>query len=627
MLILVSYGLLILSFLFTRISRHTYPRVIILFTLLFCSAINNALYIGINYFSGNGIDRAVIYHLWFGFEGAGFGDYISLYIMFGTYVLTIIGILYVLHRTMRNKSNTTSAYTYAGIVSVSFSIIFSPTIQDIYTLYTEQQPPAAVHTQVTTDPNAPPQPELDYTFAAHYSTSTPTQTTNTPKNLVLIYLEGLEQTYSNKEVFPGLTPNLDRLSQRSINFTNIIQIEDVGYTIAGMVASQCGIPLVTATNGNTLNGFDSFLPGATCLGDVLKPYGYHLTYYGGSPLSFAGKGLFYKTHKYDDVQGKEELLPLADPIDAVPWGIGDGSLFPILTKTFDRLSSSTTPFVLSNITLETHHPAGMQSQRCATSLYANGKNTMLNSVHCSDNMIGEYVDHILSSPYAKDTIIVIVSDHLGLPNQATKLLNSVPRRDRFMIIDPTTTTPQYYDMLGSTLDIASTVLPFIGFKGNIGLGHDLLSPSTTPSDISFIHTNTKRWYKDIQAFWQLPTVQKHITIDINAETVSIDNRHFLLPALISLTPELKTSLFFRFSLITEKDKLLSYAKKEAYGNFFYMIEQCQILKQYIKNPALTDPLPNTSQLCLASGTNDVQDIRLLTENKTLTKKEILENMQ
>jgi len=83
------------------------------------------------------------------------------------------------------------------------------------------------------------------------------------KNLVLLYLEGLEQNYLNETLFPGLTPNLNKIRNNSTVFTEIHGTGFGGYTIAGFAETQCGIPFIAPINGNKLTNDHSFLPGAT----------------------------------------------------------------------------------------------------------------------------------------------------------------------------------------------------------------------------------------------------------------------------------------------------------------------------------------------------------------------------
>ena len=45
------------------------------------------------------------------------------------------------------------------------------------------------------------------------------------KNLVLIYVEGLDVIYTEEDIFPGLTPNLNRLNSEGEQLENYIPIE------------------------------------------------------------------------------------------------------------------------------------------------------------------------------------------------------------------------------------------------------------------------------------------------------------------------------------------------------------------------------------------------------------------
>ncbi|MEN1599797.1 hypothetical protein AAIG97_33140, partial [Pseudomonas aeruginosa] len=82
----------------------------------------------------------------------------------------------------------------------------------------------------------------DPDFAAYYKE--PSKTIPDPKlNLVYIYGESLERTYFDNEAFPDLTPELGALKNEGLDFSHTQQLPGTDYTIAGMVASQCGIPL------------------------------------------------------------------------------------------------------------------------------------------------------------------------------------------------------------------------------------------------------------------------------------------------------------------------------------------------------------------------------------------------
>ncbi|WP_438516828.1 hypothetical protein, partial [Enterobacter hormaechei] len=73
-----------------------------------------------------------------------------------------------------------------------------------------------------------------------------------------IYAESLERTYFDAELFPGLADELNALRTDSIDFSNTQQLPGTGYTIAGMVASQCGIPLFAPFDGNASSAVSTF---------------------------------------------------------------------------------------------------------------------------------------------------------------------------------------------------------------------------------------------------------------------------------------------------------------------------------------------------------------------------------
>ncbi|WXT08074.1 sulfatase-like hydrolase/transferase [Salmonella enterica subsp. enterica serovar Infantis] len=86
-----------------------------------------------------------------------------------------------------------------------------------------------------------------------------------------------------------------------------MQLPGTDYTIAGMVASQCGIPLFAPFEGNASASVSSFFPQNICLGDILKNSGYQNYFVQGANLRFAGKDVFLKSHGFDHLYGAEEL--------------------------------------------------------------------------------------------------------------------------------------------------------------------------------------------------------------------------------------------------------------------------------------------------------------------------------
>jgi phosphoglycerol transferase len=136
--------------------------------------------------------------------------------------------------------------------------------------------------------------------------------TKQPKSLVLIYVESLETTYSNKTLFNrDLLASLNAVTSSDIHFKHYRQMPGADWTIAGIVSTQCGIPLrmVTIFEGNRIGqNINHYLPGAKCLSDILAEHGYKNVFMNGPELEFAGVNVFLRDHHYTESYGKGEWL-------------------------------------------------------------------------------------------------------------------------------------------------------------------------------------------------------------------------------------------------------------------------------------------------------------------------------
>lgn len=299
---------------------------VIFSVLVFTSIIFYLFYFISNYFTGRGIDMSIVYHIKYGLVGAGFLEYWKLIVI--SIVLFILGLIFSFWVFLKKTESRAKgrAYIYAAFLLVLLSLLFSPAISNLYSLLSGESGSAD--------------------FYEYYKQPYIKQVDDS-KNLVFIYAEGLEQTYFNEAIFPGLTKELHDLQSKSVYFTNVKQLTGTGWTIGGLVASQCGIPLFTPSHGNSMAGMDEFLPLATCFGDLLHKEEYYLVYYGGADLDFAGKRKFLLTHKFDETYGRDELLPkLEDESYKSWWGLYDDSLFSLSYNRFIELSETHDKFAL-----------------------------------------------------------------------------------------------------------------------------------------------------------------------------------------------------------------------------------------------------------------------------------------
>jgi phosphoglycerol transferase len=361
-------------------------------------------------------------------------------------------------------------------------------------------------------------------------------------NIVLIYLESVEQAYFDEDIFPELLPRLTEIKNKSINFNGLQQLDGTGWTIAGTVASQCGLPLRSphSISHNNMTVSDDFMGQAICYGDLLKSIGYDNHFMGGANLDFAGKGKFYKSHNYDFVKGYKALnqyIPKGEKIHN--WGLYDKQLLKLATQEFDVLSNQNKPFSLAVLTIDTHHPTGAASPGCKP--YQKEDNLMLDAVYCTDQVVSQFIEHIRASDISDNTYIAVVSDHLAMRNSVSdrlKASNSL-RKLTFFINTPDGATLSSSDA-GTHFDVSATILQAAGLplKNNLGFGRSMLT-SKGDSQPGLVHevaggyvdvTKEKVVTDFVNSKWfrASGTLSKGIKIKDEGRVVEISEQRFTL---------------------------------------------------------------------------------------------------
>ena len=567
------------------------------FLLAYITLLLLATYFASNSFTSNGIDDSIVFHARYGLDGAGFSEFSGIIaLVLGTVLVSTIGLLWYFFRRWKNESRKFAIPSMYALLAGS--LLLNPGVHDLYALRT-----------VTGDVNE---------FYRYYEFSGIDSVADTHKNLVFIYAEGLERTYFDESLFPGLITHLREWESRGTSFTNVGTAYRTGWTIGGIVGSQLGIPLITASGANSMSGVDLFLPTASGLGDFLNSEGYFLSYLGGASLEFAGKGKFFKTHGFSEVKGRDDLLPLVPDAEyRTGWGLYDDSLFDLVFQRFEELSQTEQPFGLFTLTLDTHHPTGHPSKTCDGLLYQDGENEILNAVACSDLLISDFVERIAESPWGEQTVIVVASDHLALGNTASDILKMGDRRNMLMVIEPGNELSRSVETRGSTYDTGSTIVNFLGYKGDIGLGRDLLNESDEmQAERQYIQENVQGWGPAINEFWEFPSLQESLSIDIEAEQVLVDERTFRIPAFLLLDDAFNVQLKFDFN--SEKRLADHRSEVEAEQRFLW-IDECDDLWE------LSMLLGNDSQFCFAAGVGqEYGSVGRLTGTHTYSVEELVD---
>ena len=158
-------------------------------------------------------------------------------------------------------------------------------------------------------------------------------TFNEKKNLIYIYLESMENTYSSREhggsQKDNLIPNLTKLAEENTSFSNTdklggaLYMEAYNFTVASMMSQTTGLPLKINYSKKGLLNLNKFYLG-TALGDILYHNGYNNYIIMGSNSLYGQRKALFEKHHYNvsDVESAIKEGKMSRD-DIVWWGYSD----------------------------------------------------------------------------------------------------------------------------------------------------------------------------------------------------------------------------------------------------------------------------------------------------------------
>ncbi|SDL04027.1 phosphoglycerol transferase [Modicisalibacter muralis] len=464
--------------------------------------------------TGVGINQAVIFHLFSGTEGADYSQFLGEIAVAVIFLLLAVSVvvfsLGVGWRSRRTPKRRTRMLPLGmGFVMLVAAWLVSPWHQDIMVL-------ADSYSRINSDQAR----RLDAMYVVE------PRVIENKQNLVVLYLEGVERTYFNDKLFPGLLPNLSRLRETSLSFSGIEQSPGAGWTIAGMVNTQCGIPLVTPGAGiNDMGHVERFLPEAKCIAEILAENDYQTVYIGGASGKFAGKGSFLRQHGFMEVKDRayfQTEQPLPESAFS-GWGLYDDTLLQIVYDEFVALSEEDGPFALFALTMDTHPPNHHVPPSCEGVHYGDGSSKALNSLRCTDRLVSEFIDRIRRSPYYENTTLVVLSDHLSMVNDAKVALDKAPQRENLLMIFDASMPSGERHVQGTMVDIGATLLDVLdASETRLGFGRSLLGSNGQEASYSsafFAEQSLAGYLSFSRQLWDMPSVVGRIYSDGNGGVI------------------------------------------------------------------------------------------------------------
>lgn len=309
------------------------------------------------------------------------------------------------------------------------------------------------------------------------------------RNLILIYLESLETTFSDKEHGGNqdinLIPELTELALQNLSFGRTPNhigggVDAIGSssTFPSMHSRSLGIPnVIIYTTTPILHHYKS-------LYKILNDNGYHQIFFQGNPGLYKQFQYFATDQKINEVYGPDDLIQRMEltPADYMEKqggpNVQDKESFKFANQILDTISE---PFSLTFFTIDTHAPSGLYDPDCVKSADEKDDDERLKaSLRCVSREVDKFLKNIKSKPFYENTTIIIFGDHRFPGNRLVKGFPDGKWVDIF--INPSKVPVSGENRLFSDIDMFPTILSSINFEieGNqLGLGTDLFSDKKT----------------------------------------------------------------------------------------------------------------------------------------------------
>ncbi len=289
------------------------------------------------------------------------------------------------------------------------------------------------------------------------------------KNVVLITIESLSadfmKTYGNQE---NITPFLDSLSQKSLQFTNLYAAGN--RTVRGLEAVTLCLPPTAGESvvkrEDNKNKFST--------GSVFKQKGYNVKFMYGGDAFFDNMQDFYSGNGYQIVD-KSSFSPDEITFSNV-WGVCDEDMYNKAIKVMNTEAGQNKPFFNHIMTVSNHRPF----------TYPNNKIDIPGDIKSRDGGV-KYTDYALKKffdmarkqPWFNNTVFVIVADHCASSAGKTELPLDKYRIPAF-IYTPNE-KPEKCNKLMSQIDLMPTLFGLLHFDYDSKFfGQDVLKPSYKP---------------------------------------------------------------------------------------------------------------------------------------------------
>lgn len=256
--------------------------------------------------------------------------------------------------------------------------------------------------------------------------------------------------------------NLDRLSAEGLLFRHFYATSF--RTDRGLVSILSGFPSLPT---NSLMKMPKVSQGLPSIAACLRKVGYTAEYYYGGDADFTNMRSYLKGTGFGKIVCDEDF-PVSDRLSK--WGVPDHLLFEKVLSILQH-GKHQKPWFKVVQTSSSHEPFDVPYHRL--------NDKTLNAFAYTDSCVGHFVDELKKLPLWKNTLVVLVPDHLGCYPQDIDNLSVERYQIPLIFLGGALKGPGTVGVCGSQTDIAATLL------GQMGIAHheftyskDMFNPSS-----------------------------------------------------------------------------------------------------------------------------------------------------
>ena len=337
------------------------------------------------------------------------------------------------------------------------------------------------------------------------------------KNVLVIHAESIQKfTMDTKINGVELTPNLNKLAQEGMFFTNFYAEESVG--TSSDTEFTYSTSLMPATRGTVaINYWDREYPTTQ---KKFKEKGYYVFSMHGNNCSFWNRNLLHESLGYDKFYCYNEAYDIDETIGL---GLSDKSFFKQSVPYIKEINNNNEKWYGLMIMLTNHTPFSYINEYSdldvtykheVTDTKTNEKKQVIEpylegtvignyfkSVHYADEAIGQLLKDMDKEGLLENTVIIIYGDHDAKikkseyeyyynydfktntiynkdnPNyhEVTDYEYEINRKVPLIIWTKNNSIKLKYDKIAGMIDVQPTLGNMFGFKNKYTLGHDLFS--------------------------------------------------------------------------------------------------------------------------------------------------------